>query len=279
LVSYANLGGLGARAGVPVVHTWEPPPPEPPWIITAAPKSLGILAATLILLPLFLLRPNRCAAAWWIWLPVGISGLAGVTIVCLMSDSDWSLAQAVGAFVVGLVAMWLLMPFLGSRYRTVAFCKALPVLAGFSLLAFVPTLLAANSGWLDFRPHLAALLALGSLSVTLALTFGGQSVRHRFGRIRFLFWLAVWTLLAWTVIASAFVFIRSLNHPFDWGESVVALLVITGLTLVLILPLVLLSFFQPMYRARMFGFLHVPQPGRSAGATVPLGMADVVQSR
>jgi len=50
VVSDANLGGLGARAGIPVAHTWEPPPPEPPWIITAAPKSLGILAAALSVL-------------------------------------------------------------------------------------------------------------------------------------------------------------------------------------------------------------------------------------
>jgi hypothetical protein len=279
VVAYAYLGGLGAREGIPVAHTWEPPPPEPPQLFAAASTSLSFLPWLLILLPLLLLRWNRAPAAWWIWLPVGISGLAGITIAGLLSGNEWSLTQAVGSFIVGLGAVWLLMPCLGSRYRIVAFFKALLGLAAFSLLAFVPTLLGANRGWLDFRPILTALLALGSLAVTLALTFGGLSVRDRFGRIRFLFWLAVWTLLAWTVIASVFVIIRSLNHQVDWGESVAALLVIAGLTAALILPLVLLSFFQPFYGARLFGFLHVPQPGPSAGRAVPLGMADVVLSK
>jgi hypothetical protein len=277
VVSYANLGGLGAREGIPVVHTWEPPPPEPPWIITAAPKSLGILAATLILLPLFLFRPNRCSAAWWIWLPVLISTPAGMTIACLMTGNEWTLAQAVGSLVIGQAAMWLLTPYLESRYRIVTFFKALPVLAGFSLLAFVPTLLAKRSGWIDLRPSLAALLALASLVATLVLTFGGLSVRRRFGHTRFLVWLAVWTLLAWTVIASPFVIIGSLHSEIEWGESLLAILCASAISLALLLPLLLLSSFQPFYRARLFGFLKVPRPGPSAGAAVPLGVAEAYQ--
>ena len=36
-----------------------------------------------------------------------------------MTDNDWSLSQAVCSFIVGLAALWLLMPFLESRYRIV----------------------------------------------------------------------------------------------------------------------------------------------------------------
>ena len=59
VVSYANLGGLGAREGIPVVHTWEPPPPEPPQMSAAASASVRVLLWLLMLLPLFLFRPNR----------------------------------------------------------------------------------------------------------------------------------------------------------------------------------------------------------------------------
>jgi hypothetical protein len=278
VVAYANLGGLGAREGRPVVHTWEPPPPEPPQMSVAASTSLNLLPSLLILLPLFLFRPNRSPKAWWIWLPAVISGLAGITTTCLTTDNDRSLAQAVVcSFTVGLAAMWLLMPFLGSRYRIVAFFKALPVLAGFSLLAFVPTLLADHSGWLDFRPFLAGLLALGSLAATLALTLGGLSVRRRFGRIRFLCWLAVWTMLAWAIIATPFGILASLESHIDWGEACLALLAVSGLTLALLLPLVLLSFFQPFYRARFLAFLNLPQLDPSAGATTPPSIPDLAQ--
>jgi len=262
VVSYANLGGLGAREGTPVACTWEPPPPEPPQVYVAAAHSIKLLPWLLMLLPLFLLRRNRCAAVWWIWLPAVISAVAGITITCLTTGNEWSLTQAAGAFVVGLAALWLLMPYLGSRYRILACLKTLGVIAGFSVLGYVPTLLAHNNGWLDFRPFLAAFLALGSLAVTLALTFGGLSVRRRFGRIRFLCWLAVWTVLAWIAIATPFVIYAALESHVDWGEPVLALLVISGVTVALLLPLVLLSFFQPFYRARFFDWLNLPEAGR-----------------
>ena len=269
MVSYVSLGGLGAREGTPVVHTWEPSPPEPPQMSATASTSLNLLPWLLILLPLFLFRPNRSPKAWWIWVPVVISALAGFAIICLTTDYDRDLSQAVGSFTVGLAALWLLMPFLGSRYRIVAFFKALPVLAGFSLLAFLPTLLGDRNGWLDFRPYLAVLLAVGSLVAMLALTLGGWCVRRRFGRIRFVCWLAVWTMLAWTVIATPFIIIGSLHGHLAWEQVCLPILGISGVTLAPLLPLVLLSFIQPFYRARLFTFLNLPQPGPSAGATAP----------
>jgi hypothetical protein len=234
-----------------------------------ASTSLNLLPWLLILLPLFLFRPNRSPKAWWIWVPVVISALAGFAIICLTTDYDRDLSQAVGSFTVGLAALWLLMPFLGSRYRIVAFFKALPVLAGFSLLAFLPTLLGDRNGWLDFRPYLAVLLAVGSLVTMLAFTLSGWCVRRRFGRLRFLCWLAVWTLLAWTVIATPFIIIGSLHGHLAWEQVCLPILGISGVTLAPLLPLVLLSFIQPFYRARLFTFLNLPQPGPSAGATAP----------
>jgi hypothetical protein len=198
-----------------------------------------------------------------------IAGPVGITITCLLADSESSLAQAVGCFLVGLAAMWLLMPFLESRYRIVAFFKALVVLAGFSLLAFVPTLLADTRGWIDLRPYLAALLALASLAATLALTFSGFSVRRRFGRIRFLVSLAVWTVLAWLVIAAPFAVFNLLGGRPEWGEFVIAVLVISGILLALLLPLLLLSFFQSFYRARFAAWLNLPQPETAAGTSAP----------
>jgi len=279
VVSYAYLGGLGAREGIPAVHTWEPPPPEPPRAPVAISISISAFLSLLILLPLFLFRANRCSAAWWIWLPVMISVMAGITLTCRMADNDRSLAQAVDSLIVGLAAMWLLMPFLASRYRIVALFKSLPVLAAFNLLAFVPTLWADRDSWLDLRPYLAAVLALASLAATLALTFGGLSVRRRFGRVRFLSWLAVWTVVAWTVIALPFVMIGSLRSDIEWGQSLLAILCATAISLALLLPLLLLSFFQPFYRVRLFGFLKVPLPGLSAGAAIPLGMVGVDLSK
>jgi hypothetical protein len=211
------------------------------------------------------------------WLSVVVSVPAGITITCLMTDDEWSLAQVVGAFVVGQAAMWLLMPLLESRHRMVTFFKALPALAAFSLLAYVPTLLAKDSGWIDLRAYLVVLLGLASLAATLALTLGGISVRRRFGRVRLLCWLSVWTVLAWTMIASPFIVIGSVNGHIEWGPSVLAILCVTGISLALLLPLLLLSFFQPFYRARFFSFLKTPEAGLTAGEPALPRIAGVYQ--
>ena len=259
MVSYADLGGLGAREGTPVTYTWEPPPPEPSVVYVAATSSFKDLPWLLLLLPLFLLRRNRCAAAWWIWLPAIISAVAGTTITSLITGNEWSQAQAAGAFAIGLAALWLLMPSQGNRNRIAAFFQTLLALAGFSLLAFVPTLTAAVAGWMDFRPQLAALLVLGSLVVTLALTFGDWRVRRRFGRIRCLLWLAVWRVPAWMLVLTPFAVIAYAKDQIEWGATVLALAAISGLTVALLLPFVLLSFAQPFYRARFFTWLNLPQ--------------------
>ena len=253
-----------------MVCTWQPPPPPPPRIIAVASTGIGILAAMLILPPLFLLRPNRSSQAWWIWLPVGITALAGTALVFLLAGyEERRLSHAVCSFLIGLAAVWLLMPYLQGRHRIGTFFKTLPVLAGFSLLAFVPAFFVEEGGFIDVRPYLAATLAVASLAATLALVFTGRSVRRGFGRIRFVVWLAVWVVLAWTAIATPLVIIGSLESGPHWGDFVSGILLISGIMLALLLPLVLLSFFQPFYRARFPGWLNLLQPGTSAGAAIP----------
>ncbi len=167
------------------------------------------------------------------------------------------------------------MPFLGSRRRLATGCKTLPVLAGFSLLAFLPTWLEKEGGWINLRPFLAIVLALASLVVVLALTLSSLCVRQGFGRIRFLFWVVAWTLLAWDAIAAPFVIYGSFRSEIDWGASVLALLYIWALTLALLLPLVLLSFFQPLYQSRFMAFLQPQPPRLPSQPTVPPKVSQV----
>ena len=263
------MGGLGAREGIPVTHTWEPPPPPAPRIVAAASTGAKLIVALLLLLPLFLFRPNRTLAAWWIWLPIAIALTAAAALVAVFWDGEPILLQVIFAFLAGLAAVWLLMPYLKSRYRIVTFFKTLPLLAAFSVLAYLPILLGQHEGWVDVRAYFVLVLAVASLPATLAITLAGLSVRHRFGRVRFLFWLAVWTLLAWTAIATPLAVFSLLGSAPEWGEFVIAVSVVSGIMLLLFLPLVLLSFFQPLYRARFSDWLNLPQPAPPAEMAVP----------
>ncbi len=260
---------MGAREGIPVTHTWEPPPPPPPRIIAAAATGIKISIPLLLLLPLFLFRPNRTTKAWWLWLPIALAVVIAAALVALFCGGDASLREAANAFLTGLAAVWLLMPCLKSRYRILMFLKTLPLLAGFSLLAYVPTLLWDHEGWFDFRSYFVGVLAIASLTATFAISLVGLNVRRRFGRIRFLFWLAVWTVLAWTAIAAPFAVFSLLGSAPARGEFAVAVLVVSGIMFLLFLPFVLLSFFQPFYRARFTDWLNLPQPETSAGIVIP----------
>ncbi|MCX6914201.1 MAG: hypothetical protein NT167_14305 [Verrucomicrobia bacterium] len=62
MVAYADLGGLGAKQGVPVGYDWVQP--------SLMPQVLPWLA----ILALLMLKPNRCASAWWILVPLACVG-------------------------------------------------------------------------------------------------------------------------------------------------------------------------------------------------------------
>jgi hypothetical protein len=246
---------LGPREGLRVSHLWQPPPPPPPLIVRAANSASEILFPVLLLLPLFLFKPNRCAPAWAIWLPVAVSLCGAIAFVTLASGGEKDLLHAFGAFVVALAATWLLSPYLQSRHRGVVCLKTVPVLAGFSLLAFLPRLLGERAGFFDFRLAFVGAFGVVSLGVGLALVLGGWAVRHRFGRVRFLGSMALCLWLVLT-LSGAVVAILTSGSP-DWGDLFLGVVITSGVILGLLLPLLLLSFFQPFYRARFNALLNV----------------------
>ena len=254
-----------------MLHTWKPPPPPPPRLVVAGRTALSLVLPPLLLLLLFLLRANRAPAAWWLWLPLGVAALVGFSLVGLLADGDAFLLRTVYGLAVGLGAVWLLMPWLQSRYRAFGFVKTLAVLVAFSVMACVANVATGGASWGEFWPYLAILLGCAGLIVALALTLAGFCVRRRFGRWRFLLWLTAWVLLGWAATVPPLVLAISaaVGQGPDWTEAVLGMLVISLLTIGVLLPLVLLSFFQPFYRTRFRAWLNLPQPETPPNAAAP----------
>ena len=187
----------------------------------------------------------------------------------LLADEGGELPQAICSSLTGLAAVWLMMPYLGSRHSVATFFKTLPLMACFSLLAFVPSLLWGEGGWIDFRPPLAAYLAVASLSATLTLIFTGRSLHSRFGRMRFVRWLAFWALVAWVAVATPFLIYGLRTGNIELGPALFVMLCSAAVTLALLLPFVLLSFAQPFYRARFFDYFKITQTGATPGGAMP----------
>ena len=99
VVAYADLGGLGAKQGVPVGYDWVQP--------SLMPQVLPWLA----ILALLMLKPNRCASAWWILVPLAcVGGVASLPepVRQLLPSSQFEIfLELIGALGFGLAAVWL----------------------------------------------------------------------------------------------------------------------------------------------------------------------------
>ena len=69
-----------------------------------------------------------------------------------------------------------------------------------------------------------------------------------------------------------------MNGGNDWGQDLLAILLLSAISLGLMLPLVLLSFFQSFYRDRFLGWLNQLQPDLSAKSAAPPKSPELRQS-
>ncbi len=250
---------MGARQGPPVSHVWEPPPPPPPWLVQVASSVGSVLLPLALLFPLLLLfRQNRCEAAWFIWLPVVLTLCLAAVFVLSIVNGEKDVLYAFCSYATGWAAVWLLTPYLKSSHRFLTFLKTWLTLAVFSLLSFCPRFLGSSAGWIDLRPFAAVALPVASLLGAVALVLAGRFVRRRFGRTRYLFWLALGVCIGWNVCALPFVIFSS-GKP-EWREFFLSTLTFSGVTLGLMLPLLLLSFYHPFYYGRLVSFLAIDTP-------------------
>ena len=112
-MAYADLGGLGSKQGAPAVYDW------------AAANPMPQLLPWLAILGLLMLKPNRCASAWWILAPLGcVAGLASAPqpVLALLPSSQFEMfLELIGALGFGLAAAWLLSSYLAWKHRLLAF--------------------------------------------------------------------------------------------------------------------------------------------------------------
>ena len=128
---------------------------------------MPLLLPWLAILGLLMLASNRCANAWWIWLPLG--GVCVVELVMpaalgsLPSEVVDVFSRVARSLAIGMAAVWLTAPHLASRARFLTFLKMLGVQGSFSLLAYATGLDWEESGFEDF----GALIYLGAFFLAL----------------------------------------------------------------------------------------------------------------
>ena len=249
MVAYTDLGGLGSKQGAAVTYDWTAP--------SLIPQALPWLA----ILALLLLKPNRCASAWWIWIPLalvgGVASLPESVLELLPSSRFEIFLELISALGFGLAAVWLLSSYLGWRHRMLAFLGVLLAQAGFSLLAFV-----TRQGWEEAgleTLQLGIALAASALVISVALSLAGLVCRGRYSWLRLPVWLITALVVLWLLVLGPFfifaMFSSGGNIPLLALAGIVA--VATGITFGVLLPFLLLAFANGFYRERLKGLLHL----------------------
>jgi hypothetical protein len=266
------LDGLGATDGPPVTCNW----------VTAGlvPRLLPWLA----ILALLALKPNRGWSAWWIWLPLAClaGGCYWLQSAFQGSPADVP-ADALGvllevpvALAFGLAALWLLAPCLGSRHRFGTFVGSLATLAVFIVFSF-----AARAGWgmgmeplaslLDPR-HCAATAHAGVMALPFivslllpapglaaAMVLCGLACRGRHRLLGLWLWLFVSLLAVWLALSALVFGLWRIAAPGSVGYApflAVGLLVVV-VTYATMLPYLILSAANSLFRERLKALLHV----------------------
>ena len=235
MVAYADLGGLGNKQGPPISCDWVTPSLIPeflPW---------------LLILALLLLKPNRCASAWWIFAPLVCLALA-TNVPLLVSRrvlpgqierfAEWLLTLG-----FGMAAVWLLSSYLAWRNRLLTFVA----IAALSAAACVLSQRGAGVEFIFFP-------GMFVLGLTVALTLAGFACRRRYGWLRVTLWALAAVWLYWAVLVGSIVFRRG-DCPLQTFLSIVG--AEAGLTFAALLPFLVLSFLNPFYRERLKGLLHL----------------------
>jgi len=244
IVASSELGGLGAKDGLPVEYNWVLPGVGPlllPWLAV-----LGLLA----------LKPNRRAAAWLIWLPLG--GVVALMAMpnLLPSHGDF-LLDSTAALVFGLAAVWLLSNYLHRSHRALTFLCILFTLGGASLLGLM-----AHQGWnlleADALPT-GLLLIVGVLATTVALALDGWICRRRYRPVGVYLWLFLLLIVIWLALTAPF-FLFALvasSGSIAWSEFFVPVLGMAVGNFALLLPFLILSSASSFFRERLQMLLHL----------------------
>ena len=249
MVAYTDLGGLGPKQGAPVVYDWVPS--------SLIPQVLPWLA----ILALLMLKPNRCASAWWIWVPLAcVGGLACApesVLEFLPASQIGMFLELISALGFGLAAVWLLSSYLGWKHRVLGFLGIMLAQGVFSSLAYV-----IRQSWEGLGVEtlgLGVFLVVGVLVISLALTLAGLLCRGHFGFLRLSFWLIALLLAVWLLLVGPFFIIAMIggagNVPMAVPFMVVA--VAAGISFGVLLPFLVLSFANGFYRERLKGLLHL----------------------
>ena len=231
----------------------------------AALRAAAVWILLALVVYLLLMKANCNWRAWAVLIPLAVIGLGGFAIGYWWEEE---LVPLVYAFGLSLTVFWLLSHWRRGRRRLVSFFFALMVTLPIGCLI---TWASSDFGW-----YLCVFFLLSMSAVVLAFTLAGFLCRRRFGPWRFSLWLLVVGLLCNLFAIAAFyagvcVFIEEAREEIleETGKlcfyALLTAAISWGVVYALLLPFLILTFRNRLYRARFFALLHLKSMAPAEG--------------
>lgn len=223
----------------------------------------------LVVLLLLLVKSNRCGLVWWIWLPLGCMAVAEQLLRpafgFLPSVVADQFLDMTSALTFGIAAVWLLAPQLARSHRLLTFLCILVILAGFSFFSFL-----VRQDW-DMDSMSIALvlmfpLSVGILVIATAILLTGLACRgHYRPQMQYLLiFLSLLTLWLMIIMPFFVIAVIATGGQILWrecGEVLISILVLSATNFATLLPFLVLSASNSLFRERLKALLHVKPEG------------------
>ncbi len=219
-------------------------------------------------------KANRTRRAWPILIPllfVLILWRVPITWLDFISDPNHLLGWLIVTWTMAWAIVWLMPPWLSSRYRLVTWFSIVVVMLAAGVLSFF------YSGQEDASfPSIAVFYGIVVVSTSAAIMLAGGSCRKRFSGMRFGLWLLLWIVVVAVGLPLVVLFGVSviMQLPLaDLPRSLLAICVVmgvlAGIMYVVNLPFVILGMYSPFYRSRLEGMFRA----RPIAAASPFAIA------
>ena len=167
--------------------------------------------------------------------------------------------MVITSYATGLAALWLLAHKIKNKNHFVTFLFAFIVAAGFAVIGLI-----SNSGWaFDMQGILFLLIQIIMIvAILLGFTLARHGCRKRYSGIKFMIFLALWTLVICIMGMFAFYFILlgiqgiSIEFEVILVASIVGL-VVGSICYLINLPFMILGFTSLFFRERFYACLRL----------------------
>jgi hypothetical protein len=271
IVASQDLAKLGSKEAKAVVYNWK-------WYHNAPALVLWVILAGVIVL----VKDNRNWRALLIFIPLLIVHLLWSMFLRMMPIASSGLPmfdQIFASLTIGIAVVWLLAHKLAKSNRFITFILALVTM---TVVCFAGVISYSGFEFSNNTFGVAVFLAVLVLTMLLAIVLSGWRCRKRYSHLRFMLWLAVWSVAVCLAIMSVYACIAAFalsaaNFPVPRYYYLIILfgpsLAMSAFLYSILFPYMILAMRSAFFRERFFSCFRLAGMTEATATSAETGAA------